>query len=229
VTVCSADLAKGGRLGVLDCARATVVHNGIAMPAVSPARGAFRVELGLGPDTPLALSVGRFHEQKDQRGLLTAWRDVVSAVPGAVLALIGAGELDPDLRAHAAELGLGDSVRFVDPRPDLASAYADADVFVLTSLWEGLPYVVLEAMSFGLPVVATGVDGIPEAVEDDVTGLLVPPARAEETAVALTSLLCDPARRAAMGEAGRTRVGSHFGLDAMADALVAVYREVAAG
>jgi glycosyltransferase involved in cell wall biosynthesis len=89
--------------------------------------------------------------------------------------------------------------------------------------------VVLEAMSFGLPVVATGVDGIPEAVEDGVTGLLMPPARPEAVASALTSLLRDPARRASMGEAGRARVASHFGLDAMTDALVTVYREVAAG
>jgi glycosyltransferase involved in cell wall biosynthesis len=229
VTVCASDLAKGERLGVLDRARAMVVHNGIAMPVAAPGRGAFRAELGIDADTPLALSIGRFHEQKDQRALLAAWHDVAAAVPDAVLALVGSGELGPALHAQASELGLGDSVRFVEPRPDLAPAYADADVFVLTSLWEGLPYVVLEAMSFGLPVVATGVDGIPEAVEDGVTGLLVPPARPDVVATALTTLLRDPGRRTGMGEAGRARVASHFGLGAMTDALVAVYREVAPG
>jgi glycosyltransferase involved in cell wall biosynthesis len=226
VTVCASDLAKGEQLGVIDRSRAAVVHNGIAMPDV-PVRGAFRAELRLEPETPLVLSVGRFHEQKDQATLLAAWHDVAAVVPTAVLALVGAGEFGPALRAQAADLGLGESVRFVEPRADLAPAYTDADVFVLTSLWEGLPYVVLEAMSFGLPVVATSVDGIPEAVEDDVTGILVSPSRPDAVASALAALLADPARRAAMGEAGRTRVASHFGLDAMADALVAVYREVA--
>jgi glycosyltransferase involved in cell wall biosynthesis len=227
VTVCASDLEKGANLGVLDPARASVVHNGIAVPEGAREAGVLRAELGIGPATPLALCVGRLHEQKDQATLLAAWHDVAAVVPTAVLALVGSGQLESALRAQASELGLAESVRFVEPRPDLAPAYADADVFVLTSLWEGLPYVVLEAMSFGLPVVATSVDGIPEAVEDDVTGILVSPSRPDGVASALAALLADPARRRAMGEAGRTRVASQFGLDAMADALVAVYREVA--
>jgi glycosyltransferase involved in cell wall biosynthesis len=227
VTVCDSDRRKGARLGILDPRRAATVYNGIEMPASMPGRGTFRAELGLGEDAPLALSVGRYHEQKDQPTLLRAWSLVRERVPAAVLALVGAGELDAELRALAEELGLGDAVRFVAPRPDLAPAYADADIFALSSLWEGLPYVVLEAMSFGVPVVSTGVDGIPEAVADGESGLLVVPGDAGALAEAIVRLLNDPEARARMGEAGAAIVRERFGLERMADELVAVYREVA--
>lgn len=227
VTVCDSDRRKGARLGILDPRRAATVYNGIEMPASMPGRGTFRAELGLGEDAPLALSVGRYHEQKDQPTLLRAWSLVRERVPAAVLALVGAGELDAELRALAEELGLGDAVRFVAPRPNLAPAYADADIFALSSLWEGLPYVVLEAMSFGVPVVSTGVDGIPEAVADGESGLLVVPGDAGALAEAIVRLLNDPEARARMGEAGAAIVRERFGLERMADELVAVYREVA--
>ncbi len=175
ICVCGSNLETGERLKILSRGRAHVVYNGIETPvppATSP--GAFRRELGIDADTPLALSIGRFDVPKDQRTLLDAWASARAAAPGAVLALVGSGELEGKLRVRAMALGLGDSVRFVPPRPDVASLYADADLFVLSSRWEGLPYVVLEAMAYELPVVSTAVDGIPEAVINEDTGLLVP-------------------------------------------------------
>ncbi|MDO8881020.1 MAG: glycosyltransferase family 4 protein [Coriobacteriia bacterium] len=228
VTVCDSDRRKGARLGILESRRSTTVYNGIEVPSTGSASGTFRAELGVSEGVPLALSIGRFHEQKDQPTLLRAWSLVRERVPAAVLALVGAGELDAELRALAEELGLGDAVRFVAPRPDLAPAYADADIFALSSLWEGLPYVVLEAMSFGVPVVSTGVDGIPEAVADGESGLLVPPGDSNALAGAIVRLLGDPDARARMGEAGAAIVRERFGLERMADELVAVYRSVAA-
>lgn len=227
VTVCDSDKRTGARLGVLTGRLTTTVYNGIEMPSVRATPGAFRAELGLGDGVPLALSVGRFHEQKDQATLLRAWALVRERIPDATLALIGAGELARPLHALAADLGLGTSVRFVAPRPDLTSAYLDADLFCLSSSWEGLPYVVLEAMSHGLPVVSTGVDGIPEAVADGESGLLVPPAAPEALADAIARLLGDPGARARMGAAGEEIVRERFGLGRMADELVAVYRQVA--
>lgn len=227
VCVCAADARKGAELGILDASRARVIHNGIDLPVLPvAATGAFRREIGVDDDTPLALSVGRFHEQKDHATLLSAWAVVRARVPDAVLALIGSGPLEADLREHAAALGLGESVRFCPPRPDLASAYADADLFVLSSLWEGLPYVILEAMGHGLPVVSTAVDGIPEAVLDERTGLLVPPRDPAALAEAIVRVLADPERARMMGEAGRERIARCFTLDAMVDSLVALYGEV---
>lgn len=227
VCVCESDVAKGAALGILEGARATVVHNGIEMPdpAEQP-KGAFRAELGIDATTPLALCVGRLHEQKDHATLLSAWALVRERIPEAVLALVGSGPLAEYLEGHAEALGLGDSLRFVAPRNGLAAAYADADVFMLSSLWEGLPYVVLEAMAHGLPVASTNVDGIPEAVLDGETGVLVPPSDPEALARAAVALLGDTAMSLRMGAAGRDHVARHFTVARMVDGVLGVYEQV---
>ena len=227
VTGCRSDVEKGARLGVLTAAATAVVYNGIQASAAVPVTGYLRSRLGLAVSAPLVLSVGRLTTPKDQGTLLRAWALVHVRRPDAVLALRGSGELEAELRALAAELGLGDSARFVEPLPDLSLAYADADLFVLSSLWEGLPYVILEAMSHGLPVVSTNVDGIPEAVTDGESGLLVPARDPAALAEVIARLLDDPDARARMGEAGQRIVRERFGLERMADELVKIYREVA--
>lgn len=227
VTVCRADAERGARLGLLAPRRTVVVPNGVDVAAV-PADGArFRAEIGAGPRTPLVLCVGRFHEQKDHVTLLDAWRLVVTEHPQAVLALVGAGALEARLRERAAACDAAASVRFVTPRADLTDAYGAADVFALSSRWEGLPYTVLEAMAGGLPVVATAVDGVPEAVVDGVTGLLTPPGDPPALAGALAALLADPTRRLALGAAGRARVVERFSRADMAGRILAIYEDVA--
>lgn len=223
VTVCHSDTAKGASLGLLAAARTTTIHNGIELPQTAAPRGRFRAELGVGPDVPLVLSVGRLHEQKDQETLLHAWRDIVRAHPGALLAIVGSGGLERRLRSVAAADGTSRSVRLVGPRATLTEAYVDADVFALSSRWEGLPYVILEAMAHGLPVASTGVDGIPEAVVEGVTGLLVPPEDPLALGRVLIGLLSDPVRRSSLGEAGRMRVADEFTLERMIERLARVY------
>ncbi len=226
VCVCASDCEKGAALGMLDPERATVIYSGIELPEpVEP--GAFREELGLSADTPLVLSVGRFSEPKDQRTLIEAWSRVAVRYPSATLALIGGGELEKQLRSFAEERGVRHSVRFVPPRPDLRPAYTDADLFALSSLWEGLPYVVLEAMAHELPVIATAVDGIPEAVADRRTGLLVPPADPRTLAEAIIWAIGEREIRGKLGAAARRRVAEEFALAGMVERVAAVYREVA--
>lgn len=228
VTVCESDIDKGRRLGLLDPRRTSVVHNGIELPAAPPAPGAFRAELGIDAGVPLALSVGRFHAQKDQRTLLDAWSRVIASRPDAVLALIGSGPQEGDLRAQAVALRTGDSLRFVPPRSDLAPAYVDADAFVLSSLWEGLPYVILEAMAYGTPVVSTSVDGIPEAISTPDIGRLVPPQDSAALAEAiLSTLVLTPEARTAQTAVARERVATEFSLDTMVERLADVYAHVA--
>lgn len=224
VCVCIANARSGAALGILDPARTSVVYNGIAL-VERVASGRFRSELGIGA-VPLALSVGRYSEPKDHPTLLRAWALVRHRMPDAVLALIGGGQLEAATRALADSLGLGGSVRFCATRPDLRSAYTDADVVVLSSLWEGLPYVVLEALANGTPVVSTAVDGIPEAVMHGETGLLVPPSAPEPLAAALVELLSDRGRSRVMGEMGRADVAERFSLEGMIDGLADVYRGV---
>jgi len=143
-----------------------------------------------------------------------------------VLAIVGSGELEGRLRERALALSLGDSLRFVSARSDAASLYSAADLFVLSSRWEGLPYVILDAMAYGLPVVSTAVDGIPEAVMNEDTGLLAPEHDAGLLASAIRHLLGDPELRNAMGQAGRERIERHFSLEEMVEGVTRVYREV---
>ena len=227
VTVCQADVAKGEGLGILTRERTRCVPNGIELPPPAASSGRFRREAGAAAGQPLVLSVGRFHEQKDQATLLRAWQRAAATCPQAVLALVGSGPLEAELHTMASALGLSKSVRFLPPRPSLAEAYADADVFALSSRWEGLPYVVLEAMAYELPVVATAVDGVPEAVVQGETALLVPPQEPEALAAALLTLLRDEAVGARLGCAGRARVAREFALDLMVERLAGLYRDIA--
>jgi len=229
VTVAQSDAEKGERLGILDAARTRTIYNGIELPVPPAVPGRFRTEIGVAEHTPLVVSVGRFHEQKDQGTLLQAFSQVVERVPAAHLALVGAGPLEGRLREKATSLGIMSKMTFSAPRAGLADAYTDADVFALSSLWEGLPYVVVEAMAYGTPVVSTGVDGIPEAVADGVTGLLVPSGDAAGLARAASTLLEDPGRARAMGESGRLRVEQRFGLERMVLEYRELYAEVAGG
>lgn len=229
ITVCEADKRKGAELRILAEEKTTAVYNAVGAFEATEADGrAFRGEIGVEPGASLALSVGRFVEQKDQRTLLHAWRKVAEEQPGATLALVGSGPLAGMLRATAQDLGVSGSVRFVPARPDLRPAYAAADLFVLSSLWEGLPYVVLEAMAAGLPVVSTAVDGIPEAVVDGGSGVLVPAADPSALADTVLTLLRDPEKARRFGQAGRERVDRMFRYEAMTDGVLGVYAGVAA-
>ncbi len=226
VTVCEADLRRGVALRILDHALSRVVYNGIALPQPPGASGAFRSELGIGPDAPLILCVGRLEAQKDHATLIAAFERVHAQRPDAVLVLVGSGALEDQVRAQVGSLGLSDCVRIAPPRSRIADAYTDATVVALSSRWEGLPYTVVEAMAYGKPVVATCVDGIPEAVESGVTGLLVDPGDSEALAVALGDVLGDPAKAARMGAAGSARVVERFSVEQMVESLRSVYAEV---
>ncbi len=223
ITVDKADVEKGERLGILRADHTSTVHNGIELPQPSADRGVFRQELGIKKEQLVVLSIGRFHEQKDQITLLEAFARVSVAQSKAVLVLMGSGPLEPQLREKASALGLERNLKLVAPRASLAEVYTDADLFALSSRWEGLPYVVLEAMAYGLPVVATNVDGIPEAVEDGVTGVLVPPGDPKPLGREIVGLLRDKDERAAMGAAGRTAV-ERFELGKMVEKTVRLYR-----
>jgi len=226
VLVCESDLRRGVRLGIVDWPRSRVVYNGIELPQPSGTRGAFRAELGVADGALLIVCIGRLVEQKDQATLVEAFAEVASQHPDAVLVLVGSGPLEGDLRTKALSRGVLDRVRFVRPRAAIADVYADADIVALSSRWEGLPYTVLEAMAHGKPIVSTDVDGIPEAIENGVSGLLVEPGQPAAFAKALGRVLGAPDQAAALGEAAAQRVAHRFSLDRMVDEIVATYTEV---
>lgn len=197
-----------------------------------------RDELGLAPDTCALICVARFAPQKRHDLLLEAFawaREQLAADDGAkdlALLLVGGdpfGDGRDRAEAKAAELELGDSVRFLGIRRDVPDLYGLSDVFVMCSQWEGLGLVFLESMAAGLPVAATGVSAVPEVVVDGETGLLAPFGDVEALGRTFLELARDPARRAALGAAGHRRVLEAFDLDRMVDETLAVYAEVVPG
>ncbi|MDR7543851.1 MAG: glycosyltransferase [Armatimonadota bacterium] len=195
--------------------RTRTVHFGIDVDRVTAAvtgTTELRREIGLSDDALVVACVARFTAEKGHAVLLEAMTAIVRQYPGAVLVLAGDGPLRMAIEAEAHRRALQERVRFLGTRDDVSRLLGASDVVVVPSLWESLPRVVLEAMAVGRPVVASAVGGIPEAVSDGETGLLVPAGDPGRLASAVTDLLRSPARRAEFGEAGRWRARTAFSL-----------------
>lgn len=194
--------------------RIDTIYNGIPVERYLP------IPAGVPPtgDQPGALitTIGRLAPVKAQHTLLDAAKLVVQQRPDARFMLVGEGPREHDLRQHAAALGITDRVIFAGVRHDIPAVLAQSDLFVLPSLWEGLPMTVIEAMAAARPVVLTDVGGNRELVQSDAQGLIVPPNDGPALAAALLALLNDPERRVALGLAARERVRHTFSLDACA-------------
>lgn len=203
-----------------------VIHNGIdlaRLPAFTPDRVVARTAAGFDPARRLVAQVGRLAEQKDYPTYLRAAAALAPAFPDVDFLVVGEGGLRDELAALAASLGLGDRVRFTGLRHDVPALLAGVDVLALTSLYEGLPNVVIEAMATGAVAVATDVGGTGELIVDGETGVLVPPRRPEAVADAIAPLLRDPARAERLRLAARRRIESEFSLEAMVRRTTAVY------
>jgi glycosyltransferase involved in cell wall biosynthesis len=199
-------------------------------------RDELRAEFGFGPEDQVFVCVARFAPQKAHDVLLRALRLALDAAPsGGVrprLLLVGGdpfGDGVERAQALARELDLGEACVFAGIRHDVPRLMAASEAFVMSSLWEGLGLVFLEAMATRRPVLATRVSAVPEVVVDGETGRLVPPAEDAPLAAAMLELAGDPALRARLGEAGHARVLERFGLDRMVDQTLGVYRELVEG
>jgi glycosyltransferase involved in cell wall biosynthesis len=191
-----------------------------------PARRAVRAECGIPADAPVIGVLARLSEQKGLTYLIAAAPAILAAHPETHVLLVGDGPLREDLAAQARALGVDQRVHFVGYRANTVDFLRAMDLFVLPSLYEGMPLSILEAMGAGLPVVATAVDGTPEAVVDGETGSLVPPADPMALAEAVNRVLADRSLAAAMGRAGRARAEEQFSETALIDRLGLVYRAV---
>lgn len=197
-------------------AKIAVIHNGISIRAPRPEQvEATRAALQLTGRGPLLLSAGRLTEQKSHITLLQALPVLRQRFPDLTLLLAGDGPLRATLEAEVRQLDITSSVRFLGFRGDIPELMALADIFVLPSVSEGLPFVILEAMGLGKPVVSTRVAGIGEVIEDGTNGLLIASADPQAIAEAVTRVLADPDRAAAMGTAARKTVQEGFTIDVM--------------
>jgi glycosyltransferase involved in cell wall biosynthesis len=188
-----------------------------------------RREFGFPDDARVVVHVGNLRAVKGHAYLLAAARQVVARDPRAHFLLVGTGPLASQLAGEARRLGLNGRVVFAGFRPDATRLLAAADLYVLSSLHEGMPISLLEAMALGRPAVLTRVGGIPEIAADGETAHLVEPRDADGLARAIADLLADPARRDRMGEAARRRARQRYGMAQMVTAVEDVYRRVVTG
>ncbi len=190
-------------------------------------REAMRRALGI-PSDAVILGVGaRLSPPKGVTYLLRALPEIVARVPRAVLIVAGEGPLEQDLKAEAERLVLGNHLKFVGPRADMPELLGLFDLYVLPSVSEGLPMVLLEAMAAGCPIVATSVGGVPSAIEDGVNGLLVPPRNPAMLAGAVIKVLEDGELRRRFTLAGRQVFAARFSAETMTRRYERLYRREA--
>lgn len=187
----------------------SVIRNGVDTRRFSPDPD------GIGPVRQVVLCVARFVDDKDHPTLLAAFDRLHARLPEAELWLVGDGPLKPRFEFAARRLDCARNIRVFPGGADLTPFYRQASALALSSLREGLPNVVLEAMACGVPVAATAVGGLPEVVEEGVTGLLSPPGDAPALARNLERLLADEEARARMGSRARAAALRDFSLQAM--------------
>lgn len=211
----------------IPAAHIVIVHDGIDVAKLGrlPAQDV-HAEFWLPHGAPVLVNVGALVAHKGQRYLVEAMPLVLRAVPDAHLIIFGEGELRGALERQVKDLHLEKHVLLPGFREDVLQLVKTADLFVMSSVTEGLGSSVLDAMAMRLPVVGTLAGGIPEVVADGETGVLVPPAHPKELAAAIVGLLKDPARRSRMGEAGLARVREQFGVARMLQSTLQAYRRV---
>jgi glycosyltransferase involved in cell wall biosynthesis len=203
-----------------------VVLNGV--PVVRGEGQGVRSEFAIQPGELLLLALGTVVPRKGHMVLLRALHRLAEGLPALPWKLIIGGRLSGDepakLRGYIEEAGLGHRVHLAGQRPDVANLLAAADIFVMPSLWEGLPLAVLEAMLAAKPIVASATSGIPEAITDGVEGLLVPPGDEAALAAALARVMGEPSLRTALSQQALERARREFTIESMADRYERIYR-----
>ena len=229
--ICASDAIR--RILISDgvpASRTVAVHEGIDLERVAAAPPArLHEEFWLPHDAPIVGNVAALVPHKGQRYLIDAAALVVRQVPDARFIIAGEGELRPALERQIKEQHLEKHVLLAGFRPDVLSLHKAFDIFVLSSTTEGLGTSLLDAMASSKPVVATTAGGIPEVVDDGVTGLLVAPRDQEALALAIVKLLKDVALRRQYGAAGFARVRSRFSAEQMVMETLKVYGRLAPG
>ena len=188
--------------------RVEALHHGIdrdELEARAGDRASTRAELGVGTDEVLLAHVANYRREKAHEVLIDAMAELASSRPEVRVVMVGQGQRWDEVARHLATRDLGDRIQMLGFREDVAAIVAASDALVLSSDHEGLPVAVMEALTLGVPVIATAVGGIPEAVDDGVEGLLVPPRDPVALAGAIERLAEDPELRARLGRAARRR------------------------
>lgn len=207
--------------------RIDVIYNGVPLERFARdarARAQVRQELGIAPEQPVAILVARLDPIKDHATALAVAARVRQVRPDFRLLLVGDGPLRTELQTRVQAMNLAGTVQLLGLRTDVPRLLAAADLFLLTSLSEGIPVTLIEAMGAGLPVVATRVGGVPEVVVAGQTGLLAPASDPDALAAAVLELLASAALRQRLAAVGQARASSLFSQQAMHAAYARLYR-----
>jgi glycosyltransferase involved in cell wall biosynthesis len=228
VLVTSRDRDKGAAAGIRGGGHYRLIRSGIELdrfghPGVS--RAEMRDRLGIPEAAPVVGTVTRLSTQKAPLDLVEAFAIIREGCPDARFVIVGDGPLRSAVETRIRAHGLGSRVVMTGLRRDIPELLPSFDVFVLTSLWEGLPRVLPQAMASGVPIVCTRADGNAEAVQDGIQGYLVAPGQPAEMAGRVLELLADADVRGRMGQAGRQRA-QEFDVRQMAREIDALYREL---
>ncbi|MDE2038389.1 MAG: glycosyltransferase family 4 protein [Elusimicrobia bacterium] len=231
IFVSRANQETAKELGLGDPRRYRLIRSGVelsGLPAKLEARSRRKMELGLGRHKLVVASVGNLKPQKNPEDFLSMAERVAEACPEAEFLFVGDGPLRARLEARLLAKGLSGRVVLAGWRRDVAELLTLCDVFVLTSLWEGLPRALVEAMKSGLPPVCYAVDGVRDVVQDGVNGLLAPPRDAAKLSEGVLRLLGNEALRRRLGEAAAASIGPEFDIGEMVKAQERLYEELTA-
>jgi glycosyltransferase involved in cell wall biosynthesis len=207
--------------------RIFVVHSGIDLQRFARAAGDHLAqEFDLRPDERVVINVAHLAGHKGQKYLVGAIPHVLAAIPNVRFFIIGKGELMSELQALSVSLGIGHALTFTGFRNDVGAFYKIADLFVMSSVQEGLGTAILDALALGKPVVAANSGGIPEIIRDGQTGRLVEAANPQALAKGIIEMLTNVEQARAMARRGQGEVKAKFSIDAMVENNLAVYNRL---
>ena len=220
ITVSESDRALAIQCGIGPPGRIKTIYNGVPLIDDNNSTASSCLDM----DSLTLVMVARFEKQKDHVTLINAMR-LLQDLPWN-LKLVGEGPLKQEAKILAQSYNLGDRIQFLGRREDVRVILSEADIFVLTTKWEGFPLSILEAMRAGLPVIATHVGGVPEAVQQGITGYLVPPQNPKAVSHFIKRLLESEGLRKEMGAKALERFLDEFTFESMACATLKLYTQV---
>jgi glycosyltransferase involved in cell wall biosynthesis len=206
------------------------VYNGIDLDEFYQAedQGKIRNSLQLQENTPLIMQIGRLSIQKSPLNFVEGARIILTKLPKVQFVMVGSGPLSTMVKKRIRDLGLERKIILAGAHKQAFRLIPAADIVTLTSLWEGTPYSLLEAMAWQKPVVATSVNGCPEVVSNRETGLLVPPNDPDKWASAVMEVISNPSMAETFGKAGRRLVEEKFTITRMVQSISDLYEEAIA-
>lgn len=226
IVVTERDIQKGLEAGIGKPEQYHLIRSAIPLDEFRPTgldRNSIRDELGMPPNAVVIGNVGRFSAQKNPLDWVRIAGAIARSCPQVFFLLVGDGPLRLEVENEIKNQGIQDRARLTGLRRDIPRLLSAMDIFLLTSLWEGLPRVLAQAMSMGLPVVANRVDGVAEGIQDDLTGHLVEPGDIDQAAEWCIKLVHDPLARKEFGRQGQIFARQNFDLRMMIAQIEAVY------